>query len=204
MQLRECSGLYQMRFIDGLSRLLLAPPATGRRALVYGVALITIPTFIRLLIGLYIDRLPFLPFLPFVIVAAIVLDWKWAVATALGSWIIADLLFIGPRFQLNFGAYELIGFTIFFASTLLLIALAKAVRVIVENSLRPARPDGIAAPVVFSLEGGQAWASWYGSHSWVRLGPESEVAEMMRDFLAQRELAKRLELSARRRPAPKG
>ena len=62
--------------------------------------------------------------------------------------------------------------------------------------VRPARPDGIAAPVVFSLEGGQAWASWYGSHSWVRLGPENEVAEMMRDFLAQRELAKRLEGAA--------
>jgi len=204
MQLRECSGLYQMRFIDGLSRLLLAPPATGKRALGYGVVLIAIPTLIRLLIGLYIDRLPFLPFLPFVIVAAIVLDWKWAVATALGSWSVADLLFIGPRFQLNFGAYELIGFTIFFASTLLLIALAKAVRLIVENSLRPARPDGIVAPVVFSLEGGQAWASWYGSHSWVRLGPESEVAEMMRDFLAQRELAKRLESSVKRPPTPKG
>jgi len=182
-----------MRFIDRLSRLLLAPPASGSSALGYAIAFVAIPTAIRLLIGLYIDQLPFLPYLPFVIVAAIVLDWKWAVATALASWIVADLLFIGPRFHLGFGAYELIGFTIFLVSTLLLIGVAKAVRVVVENSLRPARPDGIAAPVVFSLEGGQAWASWYGSHSWVRLGPENEVAEMMRDFLAQRELAERLD-----------
>ena len=112
-----------------------------------------------------------------------------------GSWIVADLLFMGPRYQLGFGSYEVIGFIIFMTSAALLIVLAEAVRVIVENSLRPTRPDGFSTPVVFSLEGGQAWASWYGSHSWVRLGPEDDVAEMMRDFLAQRELAKRLESS---------
>ena len=190
-----------MTFIDRLSRLLLAPPATGSLALGYGIALTAIPTAIRLVIGLYIDRLPFLPYLPFVIVAAIVLEWRWALATALASWIVADLLFIGPRYHLGFGPYELIGFTIFLVSTMLLIALAKAVRVIVENSLRPARPDGIAAPVVFSLEGGQAWASWYGSHSWVRLGPENEVAEMMRDFLARRELAERLDRKFTEKPS---
>lgn len=184
-----------MMLIDKLSRLLLAPPATGARAFGYGIALIAVPTVIRLLLGLAIDRLPFFPYLPFVIVAAIVLEWKSAAATALGSWIVADLLFMGPRYQLGFGSYEVIGFIIFMTSAALLIVLAEAVRVIVENSLRPTRPDGFSTPVVFSLEGGQAWASWYGSHSWVRLGPEDDVAEMMRDFLAQRELAKRLESS---------
>lgn len=182
-----------MTLIDKLSKLLLAPPAKGTRALLYGLALIAIPTAIRLLLGLVIDQLPFFPYIPFVIIAAIVLDWRYASAVALGSWIVADLLFIEPRYQLNFGAYEVVGFTIFFASAALLIALAEAVRRIVENSLRPARPEGIAAPVVFSLEGGQAWASWYGSHSWVRLGPEEDVAEMMQDFLAQRELGKRFD-----------
>lgn len=182
-----------MMFIDKLSKLLLAPPAKGIRALLYGIALIAIPTMIRLLLGLVIDRLPFFPYVPFVIVAAIVLDWRYAGAVALVSWVVADLLFIGPRYQLTFDAYELIGFIIFFVSAALLIALAEAVRRVVENSLRPARPDGLSAPVVFSLEGGQAWASWYGSHSWVRLGPEEDVADMMQDFLAQRELGKRFD-----------
>jgi len=182
-----------MTFIDRLSRLLLAPPATGMRALFYGIALIAIPTVIRLLLGLIVDRLPFIPYIPFVIVGAMVLSWEYAAGTAVMSWVVADLLFTEPRYQLNFGADELAGFTIFLVSAVLIIALSKAVRAIVESSLRPARPDGIAAPVVFSLEAGQAWASWYGSHSWVRLGPEREVAEMMRDFLAQRELAERLD-----------
>jgi hypothetical protein len=186
-----------MTFIDKLSKLLLAPPATGLRALFYAVALIAIPTVIRLLLGLIIDRLPFFTYIPFVIVAAMVLDWKYAAAEALGSWIVADLMFIGPSYQLGFGSYEVIGFIVFLASAALLIALAEAVRVIVDQSLRPARPDGFSTPVVFSSEGGQAWASWYGSHSWVRLGPEDDVAEMMSDFLAQRALAKRLESSAK-------
>lgn len=181
-----------MTFIDMLSRLLLAPPATGKRALFYGIVLIAIPTLIRLVLGLFIDRLPFFAYIPFVIIAAALLDWKTAAAVAFGSWVVADLLFIEPQYRLSFGPYEWVGFVIFAASAALIIALVEAVRLIVENSLRPARPDGFTTPVVFSLERGQAWASWYGSHSWVRLGPEDEVAEMMEDFLAQRELGKRL------------
>lgn len=181
-----------MTFIDRLSKMLLAPPATGKRALFYGVVLIAVPTLVRLFLGLFIDRLPFFPYIPFVIIAAALLDWRSASAVALGSWVIADLLFLEPQYQLTFGTYELIGFVIFAASTVLIIILVEAVRLIVENSLRPARPDAFSTPVVFSLEGGQAWASWYGSHSWVRLGPEEEVAEMMEDFLAQRKLGLRL------------
>lgn len=188
-------------FIDILSRLLLAPPARGLRAAFYCLALIAIPTAIRLLLGLAIDRLPFFPYIPFVIIGAIVLDWKFAAANALGSWIAADLLFIGPPFQVGFSAFEIIGFTIFIASAALIIALAEAVRMIVENSLRPTRPDEISTPVVFSREGGQAWASWYGSHSWVRLGPEDSVADMMRDYLAQIELGERLNGRLEEKPA---
>ena len=191
-----------MMFIDKLSKLLLAPPATGKRALLYGIALIAIPTAIRLLLGLGIDRWPFFAYVPFLVLGAILLDWKYAAATTLGSWFVADLLFIGTRYQFSLSAYELIGFCILLVSAALIIALVEAVREVVENSLRPTRPDGFSTPVVFSLEGGQAWASWYGSHSWVRLGPEEDVAEMMRDFLAQRELAKRLESSAPRSANP--
>ena len=35
-------------------------------------------------------------------------------------------------------------------------------------------------------------ASWPGAGAPVRMGPEDEVAEMMHDFLAQRELANAL------------
>jgi hypothetical protein len=187
-----------MMFIDKLSRLLLAPPARGPRATFYGLMLIAVPTVIRLLIDPVLGlRMPFFAYLPFIILAAALLDWKAAGGVALASWVVADLLFIAPKFKLNFGTIDIIGFMIFAASSVLIIAMVEAVRMIVDNSLRPARPGGFSTPVVFSLDRGQAWVSWHGSHSWVRLGPDDEVAEMMRDFLAQRKIAKRLIIESR-------
>ena len=46
--------------------------------------------------------------------------------------------------------------------------------------------------IVFSLEKGQVWASWYGQGPPVLLGSQRKVSEMMRDFIAQEELARRL------------
>ena len=183
-----------MDLIDKLSRRLLAPPATGRKALFYAVLLVAIPTGLRLLLDDFVgERFPFFTYTPFIVLAGALLSWRNAALVSVAAWVTADLLFMPPKFDLALSTVELIGLFIFAASAFLVIALVEAVRTIVENSLRPAKPEGFAAPVVFSLEQGDAWASWYGSHSWVRLGPDEEVAEMMRDFLAQRELAKRLE-----------
>ena len=191
-----------MPLMDRFSRLLLAPPARGMRALLYGAALILVPTAIRLILdSLLAGHLSFLIYMPFVIVAAILLHWAYAAAVVFSSWAVANLLFVEPRYQFVFDRVEEISFVIFILSAGILIALVEAVRRIVENSLRPARPDtSFSTPVVFSSERGQAWASWYGSHSWVRLGPEDDVAECMEDFLAQRAVAERLRRQA---PHPK-
>ena len=182
-----------MTLVDKVSRLLLAPPAIGWRALIYGLCLIAIPTILRIMLYELIQgRLAFFVYIPFVIAAGALLTWRHAATVALACGIIADFFFIEPTLTFSISAYEVIGFAIFTVSSVLIIALVEAVRTIVENSLRPTRPEGLPTPIVFSLEGGQAWVSWYGSHSWVRLGPEEEVAEMMEDFLAQRELAARL------------
>jgi hypothetical protein len=183
-----------MTLIDKLSRLLLAPPASGRKALLIGILLIAVPTGIRFLIDDIVhSRLPFFAFIPFVILGGALLSWRGAALVAVCSWLVADLLYMEPRYTIDFDPIELIGFAVFAVSAILIIGLVESVRTIVDNSLRPARPEGFSTPVVFSLERGQAWASWYGSHSWVRLGPDEEVAEMMRDFLAQRELGKKFD-----------
>jgi hypothetical protein len=183
-----------MTLIDKLSRFLLAPPATGRQAFFCAVLIVAIPTGLRLafdpLLG---TRMPFVFYVPFVIIAGALLTWRSAVAATIVSWSIAIFLFVGEHGGVPFGPIEILSLVIFLLSAFLIIALVEAVRTVVENSLRPARPEGFSAPVVFSLERGQVWASWYGSHSWIRLGPEEEVAEMMRDFLAQHELGKRLD-----------
>lgn len=183
-----------MRIIGKVSRLLLAPPASGLRALVYAILLIAIPTAIRLLLDEILGGgYPFIIYMPFLILTGALLSWRYAAIVSALAWLTGDLLFMQPRFSMAFDVPQAIGLIIFATSSFLIIGLAESVRTIVESSLRPARPDGVfSAPVVFSLERGHAWASWYGSNSWVRLGPEEEVAEMMRDFLAQQELGKRL------------
>jgi len=194
-----------MAVMDKFSKLLLAPPARGVRAGVYGVALVAVPTVVRLVLDAFLaGHLSFLLYMPFVIMAAILLRWTYAASVALASWAAGNILFLEPRYQFTVNTVEEISFVIFVISAALLIALVEAVRRIVENSLRPARPDtSFTTPVVFSTERGQAWASWYGSHSWIRLGPEDEVAECMEDFLAQRAVAERLHRKVRPETAGK-
>jgi hypothetical protein len=52
--------------------------------------------------------------------------------------------------------------------------------------------DQRASDIIFSLEGGEVWVSWYGHSSRIALGTEAHVTEMMRDFLAQCEVGARL------------
>ena len=59
------------------------------------------------------------------------------------------------------------------------------------------KPDDSAGGIVFSLDKGEVWASWYGHGQPVRLGNRRTVANMMEDFLKQDQLAKRLAESSR-------
>jgi hypothetical protein len=46
--------------------------------------------------------------------------------------------------------------------------------------------------IIFSLEDGTIWANWPGKAASIELGQYEEVTIMMRDFLAQCDLAERL------------
>ena len=48
------------------------------------------------------------------------------------------------------------------------------------------------AAVIFSLLDGHVWATWPSERASVNLGQHERVTEMMRDFLAQCDLAERL------------
>ena len=61
-----------------------------------------------------------------------------------------------------------------------------------HECIEPDEVETDTGGIVFSLEGGRVWASWHGSDSNVILGEKDQVAEMMRDFLAQVELGERL------------
>lgn len=59
----------------------------------------------------------------------------------------------------------------------------------VSNS--PDSPRGAGLEIIFSSRDGYVWASWPNGDS-TRLGQHEVVAEMMRHFLAQDDLGKRL------------
>ena len=64
--------------------------------------------------------------------------------------------------------------------------------VVMKQSDDFGRVGGHEVEVIFSLVDGSVWASWPGAPARVRLGEYQGVASMMRDFLAQCEIAERL------------
>jgi hypothetical protein len=78
---------------------------------------------------------------------------------------------------------------IFLAASAGMIAIAVLVRQVIAALQRP---DDTSGGIIFSLEKGEVWASWYGHGQPVRLGNQQTVANMMDDFLKQEQLATRL------------
>jgi hypothetical protein len=75
-------------------------------------------------------------------------------------------------------------------SAALIIGVVYLFRRVLAESKRQA--SGSPSGIIFSLEKGDALASWKGSGGPVRLRPHDEVEKMMQDFLAQLEVGRRL------------
>jgi hypothetical protein len=169
---------------------LLAPPARGGTALLCGLVAIVLPTLLRASVEGIVSESAFIPYLPFVLLAALLMEWRYAAAIALVDAVVADLLFIGPRYEFLEGASDIFGAAVFLLSAGLVVGLVQLVRNILRN--RHTQVEELGGPAIFSLEDGEAWVRSTASSSSVRLGPQEEVAGMMQDFLAQLELGKRL------------
>ena len=79
----------------------------------------------------------------------------------------------------------------FLVASSVTIGVAVIVRYVI-TAMQKRGADESLGGVVFSLEKGEVWASWYGQGPPVLLGSQRKVAEMMEDFLAQVEIGKRL------------
>src|SRR5690349_8020063 len=168
------------------TRRLHAPPLSGGKALFCAAALVALPTLIRAAIHGSVTGCAFTPYLPFVLVAAILLRWWQAGAVALASVAILGGLFFNPLPDL---ACFLSAAATFLAASTAMIAFAFLVRRLAAT--RGSGTEGCTGDIVFSLEDGEVWASWYGRSAPVRLGSEKKVSSMMEDFLAQAEVARR-------------
>ena len=178
-----------------LRRWLESHPFNGRAAIVVGMIAVVIPTAIRLSVDGVVSGTAVTGYVPFVLLSAVLLGWLNASIVAIASALIGDMLFVGRPNQVFEGPSDIFVVGLFLLVSGVLIGFVELVRrIVADDELEEAaEPAGI----IFSLENGQAWASWRGYRTRVRLGPQVEVAEMMEDFLAQVEVAKRLNSQAR-------
>lgn len=185
-----------MTFVGVLKRWLVAPPVFDAMVLPCAFAAVVVPTTLRFVVDDRISGVAFSPYLPFVLIGALLMEWRFAALVALASAAVADMLFIDPRFVPIAGATDVFGILIFLGTSALILTLVQAARYFVRTCPGPVACEDETTGIIFSLEDGQAWASWTGSGPRQRLGPQDEVAMMMQDFLAQLEIGKRLNGSA--------
>jgi hypothetical protein len=163
------------------------------RALSYTIAAVAVPTLIRLTVDGIVSGCELTIYLPFVLICAIFMGWKHAAAATLSSAVVAELLLMGPHHNFIMGPCDGYSVGVLFLGSAVLIGVVHAFRSVIAGCFEPLSSSHYSnGGIVFSLHEGKAWASWYGQKWPVQLGPESEVAEMMEDFLAQVELGKRL------------
>jgi hypothetical protein len=173
-----------------ITRWLMQPFVTGRWALACGIGAVAIPTLIRFSVNGAVTGCEFTPYLPFVLLAAVLLRWWQAGAVAFASAALFSGVFVGSPTEFIHNTCVLSSVGMFFAASAMIISIVVAVRLSTARMFSHA--DEASGGVVFSMEDGQVWASWYGQGPPVCLGSQEKVGEMMGDFLAQEELAKRL------------
>ena len=173
------------------ARWLIAPPLSGRIALLFGILALLVATFIRAAINPYVTGCEFTPYLPFVLICAILLPWQAAAVVALVTVPVLGLAFMGTPAELAASTCFVSSSGIFLtvsAGMIFLIAFIRRLFVSIQRS----GADESEGGVLFSLDQGQVWASWYGRGPRVLLGSQKKVSGMMEDFLAQEKVAKRL------------
>ena len=181
------------------SRWLSAPVLRGWRALACGLIAVGLPTLVRAAINGEVTGCEFTPYLPFVLVSAILLRWWQASVVALASVAVMGGLFEGlPSQQLTLACFAPSA-AVFLGAAAGLIAFASVLRWLITGLQTPNEEAG---GIVFSLDRGEVWASWYGHAYPLRLGTRRKVARMMEDFLKQEDLATRLGSNDGDRSAP--
>jgi hypothetical protein len=132
------------------------------------------------------------PFYIFVLFTALLFGWRAGIVSALASLAAALWLDSLQPMQMHAPGADVWGSGLFLAISAGIIFSVELIRRTVARFARLSNPNEYSSGIIFSLEAGQAWASWPGQEVPVRLGPEQEVAAMMEDFLGQIATARRL------------
>jgi len=181
---------------------LFAPPLRGAPAWAVTVASIVIPTFIRLNMLPDVDDQTCTIFFPFVLATSILCGWRYASVVIISTAIACNTILMGAPYRFHFTRAEFEGIGTYVAYSVFMIAVIRLFRGAAARSLRQAGAKSNGKGVVFSLDRGEAWASWYGVDAPVRLGPRDQVVHMMEDFIKQVELGKKFERTNEDRLTP--
>jgi hypothetical protein len=172
-----------------LIRWLQAPRVCGWQALIWMLLAVWIPSIIRLAVNGAVTGCEYTPYLPFVLICAFLLRWWQSAIVALLCVATLGGLFGGsPAARLE---CFMPATGIFLLSSAVMIGFAELVRLAI-TSMQKRSVDESLGGIVFSLERGEVWATWYGNGLPVLLGSQRKVSEMMQDFLKQEELGRRL------------
>jgi len=164
---------------------------TGPLGILCGITAVALPTIVRASVDGVVTGCEFTPYLPFVLLSAILLRWWQAGAVALASVAVMGGLFLGPPTAFVTSVCFRSGAGLFLVSSAMMIGVVILIRRAFA-AVRSRGADESLGGIVFSLEEGQVWASWYGQGPPVLLGSQTRVSRMMKDFLAQAEVGKRL------------
>ena len=177
---------------ESVSRWLHAPPLTGKFALACVLIAVAVPTGLRWLVDHAVAGCEFTPYVPFVLLSAVLMGWSRAAAVALGSTAVLGGLFAGRPMETFTSPCFVSSAFIFLASSAAVIGAVLVIRMVVR-SMQSRGADERDGGIVFSLERGKVWASWYGQGPPLLLGSKKKVSTMMEDFLKQVETGERLE-----------
>jgi two-component sensor histidine kinase len=108
-------------------RLIAQPPPL--LALACAVGAVAAPTLIREAFDPVLhDEVTFATYYPFVMVAALFLGWRYALGVALGTTLVANYLFMAPRYRLMAQPSDTVGAGLFLICAALMIVTAETLR----------------------------------------------------------------------------
>ena len=117
-----------MTRLDFIRKRLLATPPIGVTALAYNGLAVALPTMVRASIDNVVSGTTFVAYYPFVLVSALLLGWRNAVWVTMASAVVANFLFMGPRYSFFHGITDTFGAILFIISSALIIAVADTLR----------------------------------------------------------------------------
>ena len=107
---------------------LLAQPPPVRVALLWAAAAVAAPTLIRQALDPLVREVTFSAYYPFVVFAALFLGWRYALGVTFAATLLANFLFMAPRYRLMAGPSDTVGAVLFFISSSLMIVTAETLR----------------------------------------------------------------------------